>query len=64
MDDHTLTRIAQEWATFKRRLDSAYPETRGTEGYLGGLVESQRAVLDGLIETANNAIRARTIRQP
>ena len=59
MDDHTLTRIAQEWATFKRRLDSAYPETRGTEGYLGGLVESQRCVLDAVIVDAHSQLNQR-----
>lgn len=50
--DHTIRRIAQEWQTFKTRLDSRYPETRGTDGYLGGLVESQRCVLDATVQEA------------
>ena len=50
--DHAIRRIAQEWQTLKLRLDSRYPETRGTDGYLGGLVESQRCVLDATVQEA------------
>lgn len=48
--DHAIRRIAQEWQTLKLRLDSAHPGR--TDGYLGGLVESQRCVLDATVQAA------------
>ena len=50
--DHAIRRIAQEWQTLKLRLDSAHPGIRSTDGYLGGLVESQRCVLDATVQEA------------
>ena len=50
--NHAIRRIAQEWQTFKMYLDSRYPENRGPDGYLGGLVESQRCVLDATVQEA------------
>lgn len=54
----TIHLIAQEWERFKARLDSAYPGVRGRDGYLGGLVDSQRGVLDRTIDEAMRSLES------